>query len=119
VLIENGSSGPFSQLEESHYAKRKAEMVEREDVTVISMPACSAPAWARLTGHRLDQVATMTRDDLVKLGMSPPVASRSLIVIHDWLRTMRQVLTPYLTDMFRSTQTPGPARPPIKSVKAK
>lgn len=110
VLVENGASGSFSQLEDSHYARRKAEMVERENVAVISMPACTAPAWARLTGHRLDQVATMTREDLVKLGMSPPVASRSLIVIHDWLRTMRQSLSPYLVDVFRSTPTTGSTR---------
>ncbi|MEI8395273.1 MAG: hypothetical protein WCF85_11090 [Rhodospirillaceae bacterium] len=110
ILVENGASGSFSQLEESYYAKRKAEMVERENVTVISMPACTAPAWARLTGHRLDQVATMTREDLVKLGMSPPVASRSLIVIHDWLRTMRQALLPHLVDVFRSSPSTGSAR---------
>ncbi|CAK0746059.1 hypothetical protein CCP2SC5_130012 [Azospirillaceae bacterium] len=103
VLVENGFSGPFSQLEESHYARRKAEMVERENVTVISMSPCTAPAWARLTGHRLEQVANMTREDLVRLGMSPPVASRSLIVIHEWLRNMRQSLSPYLIDAFRST----------------
>ncbi len=118
VLVENGCSGPFSQLEESHYAKRKAEMVERENVTVIGMPACTAPAWARLTGHRLDQVVAMTRDDLVKLGMSPPVASRSLIVIHEWLRSMNMALTPFLTDMFRATQ-PGAAKAPGKTIKAK
>jgi hypothetical protein len=105
VLVENGNAGPFSQLDDSQYAKRKAEMVEREGLQVISMPPCSAPAWARLTGHRLDQVATMTREDLVKLGMTPPVASRSLIVIHEWLRGMRQSLSPYLHDAFR--QTPG------------
>jgi hypothetical protein len=103
VLVENGFSGPFSQLEDSQYARRKAEMVEREGVHVISMNPCSAPAWARLTGHRLDQVATMTREDLVKLGMTPPVASRSLIVIHEWLRTMRQSLSPYLHDALRQT----------------
>jgi hypothetical protein len=82
-------------------------MVERENVTVIQMPACTAPAWARLTGHRLDQVATMTREDLIKLGMSPPVASRSLIVIHEWLRGIRQALLPYLVDAFRSSPTVG------------
>lgn len=103
VLVENGFSGPFSQLEDSQYARRKAEMVEREGLHVISMNPCSAPAWARLTGHRLDQVATMTREDLVKLGMTPPVASRSLIVIHEWLRTMRQALSPYLHDALRQT----------------
>ncbi len=107
VLVENGFSGPFSQLEDSQYARRKAEMVEREGVQVISMPPCTAPAWARLTGHRLDQVAQMTREDLVKLGMTPPVASRSLIIIHEWLRGMRQALSPYLHDAFR--QTPGAA----------
>ncbi len=103
VLVENGFSGPFSQLEDSQYARRKAEMVEREGLQVISMPPCTAPAWARLTGHRLDQVATMTREDLVKLGMTPPVASRSLIIIHEWLRNMRQALSPYLHDAFRQT----------------
>lgn len=103
VLVENGFSGPFSQLEDSQYARRKAEMVEREGVQVISMNPCTAPAWARLTGHRLDQVATMTREDLVKLGMTPPVASRSLIIIHEWLRTMRQSLSPYLHDALRQT----------------
>jgi len=107
VLVENGASGPFSQLEDSNYARRKAEMVEREGVQVISMPPCAAPAWARLTGHRLDQVAQMTREDLVKLGMTPPVASRSLIIIHEWLRNMRQALAPYIVDAFR--QTPGTA----------
>ena len=107
VLVENGFSGPFSQLEDSQYARRKAEMVEREGVQVISMPPCTAPAWARLTGHRLDEVARMTREDLVKLGMTPPVASRSLIIIHEWLRGMRQALSPYLHDAFR--QTPGSA----------
>ncbi len=105
VLVENGNAGPFSQLEDSQYAKRKAEMMEKEGLQVISMPPCSAPAWARLTGHRLDQVAAMTREDLVKLGMTPPVASRSLIVIHEWLRGMRQSLSPYLHDALR--QTPG------------
>ena len=35
VLVENGFSGPFSQLEDSQYARRKAEMVEREGVQVI------------------------------------------------------------------------------------
>jgi len=105
VLVENGTSGPFSQLEDSNYARRKAEMVEREGVQVISMAPCTAPAWARLTGHRLDQVAQMTREDLVKLGMTPPVASRSLIIIHEWLRNMRQALAPYIVDAFR--QTPG------------
>jgi hypothetical protein len=103
VLVENGISGPFTQLDESQYGRRKAEMVEREGVEVISMPSCSAPAWARLTGHRLDQVAQMTREDLVKLGMTPPVASRSLIIIHDWLRMMRTALSPYLHDAFRNT----------------
>ncbi len=103
VLVENGFSGPFSQLEDSQYARRKAEMVEREGVHVISMNPCTAPAWARLTGHRLDQVATMTREDLVKLGMTPPVASRSLIIIHEWLRGMRLSLAPYLHDAFRQT----------------
>lgn len=107
VLVENGTSGPFSQLEDSNYARRKAEMVEREGVQVISMPPCTAPAWARLTGHRLDQVAQMNREDLVKLGMTPPVASRSLIIIHEWLRNMRQALAPYIVDAFR--QTPGAA----------
>ena len=43
--------------------------------------------------------------------MSPPVASRSLIVIHDWLRSIRQQLTPYLTEVFRSTPASGTARP--------
>jgi len=105
VLVENGVSGPFTQIEDSNYARRKAEMVEREGLNVISMPPCTAPAWARLTGHRLDQVAQMTREDLVKLGMTPPVASRSLIIIHEWLRGMRQALAPYLIDAFR--QTPG------------
>ncbi len=105
VLVENGTSGPFSQLEDSNYARRKAEMMEREGVQVISMAPCTAPAWARLTGHRLDQVAQMTREDLVKLGMTPPVASRSLIIIHEWLRNMRQSLAPYIVDAFR--QTPG------------
>lgn len=108
VLVENGFSGPFSQLEDSQYARRKAEMVEREGLHVISMNPCTAPAWARLTGHRLDQVATMTREDLVKLGMTPPVASRSLIIIHEWLRNMRQALSPYLHDAFR--QTAGTAK---------
>ncbi|MCW2236770.1 hypothetical protein [Azospirillum canadense] len=103
VLVENGFSGPFSQLEDSQYARRKAEMVEREGVEVISMAPCTAPAWARLTGHRIDQVAQMTREDLVKLGMTPPVASRSLIIIHEWLRTMRQALSPYLRDAFNQT----------------
>lgn len=107
VIVENAFSGPFSQLEDSQYARRKAELQEREGVDFISMPPCTAPAWARLTGHRLDQVAQMTREDLVKLGMTPPVASRSLIIIHDWLRTMRQALAPYLIDAFR--QTPGAA----------
>lgn len=107
VLVENGFSGPFSQLEDSQYARRKAEMVEREGLHVISMPPCAAPAWARLTGHRLDQVALMTREDLVKLGMTPPVASRSLIIIHEWLRNMRQALSPYLRDAFN--QAPGSA----------
>lgn len=101
VLVENGVSGSFSQLEDSHYAKRKAEMVEREGLTVISMPPCTAPAWARLTGHRLDEVAAMGREDLIRLGMTPPVAARSLIVIQDWLRTLRQSLLPYLHDAFR------------------
>ncbi|MGQ9366053.1 hypothetical protein [Azospirillum sp. A39] len=103
VLVENGVSGPFSQLEDSQYGRRKAELMEREGVQVLSMPPCTAPAWARLTGHRLDQVAQMTREDLAKLGMSPPVASRSLIIIHEWLRTMRQALAPYLVDAFRQT----------------
>lgn len=110
VLVENGVSGPFTQIEDSNYARRKAEMVEREGLNVISMPPCTAPAWARLTGHRLDQVAQMTREDLVKLGMTPPVASRSLIIIHEWLRGMRQALAPYLIDAFR--QTPGVAAKP-------
>ncbi len=111
VLVENGFSGPFSQLEDSQYARRKAEMVEREGLQVISMNPCSAPAWARLTGHRLDHVANMTREDLVKLGMTPPVASRSLIVIHEWLRTMRQALSPYLHDALRQTgSVPGKTR---------
>lgn len=109
VIVENAFSGPFTQLEDSQYARRKAELQEREGVDFISMPPCTAPAWARLTGHRLDQVAQMTREDLVKLGMTPPVASRSLIIIHDWLRTMRQSLAPYLIDAFR--QTPGAAKP--------
>lgn len=109
VIVENGVSGPFGQLDDSEYGRRKAELQEREGVHVISMPACTAPAWARLTGHRIDQVAAMTREDLVKLGMTPPVASRSLIVIHDWLRTMRQTLAPYLVDAFR--QTPGSKAP--------
>ncbi len=107
IIVENGFSGSFTQLEESHYAQRKAEMIERENVAVVTMPACTAPAWARLTGHRIDQVAQMTREDLVRLGVSPPVASRSLIVIHEWLRTIRQQLLPYLVDVFRSTPTPG------------
>jgi len=110
VLVENGFSGPFSQLEDSQYARRKAEMVEREGLQVISMSPCAAPAWARLTGHRLDQVATMTREDLVKLGMTPPVASRSLIIIHEWLRNMRQALSPYLHDAFRQTPATAKAR---------
>lgn len=110
VLVENGFSGPFSQLEDSQYARRKAEMVEREGLQVISMQPCTAPAWARLTGHRLDQVATMTREDLVKLGMTPPVASRSLIIIHEWLRNMRQALSPYLHDAFRQTPATAKAR---------
>lgn len=110
VLVENGFSGPFSQLEDSQYARRKAEMVEREGLQVISMSPCAAPAWARLTGHRLDQVATMTREDLVKLGMTPPVASRSLIIIHEWLRNMRQSLSPYLHDAFRQTPATAKAR---------
>nr|WP_301311551.1 hypothetical protein [Azospirillum lipoferum] len=110
VLVENGFSGPFSQLEDSQYARRKAEMVEREGLQVISMSPCTAPAWARLTGHRLDQVATMTREDLVKLGMTPPVASRSLIIIHEWLRNMRQSLSPYLHDAFRQTPATAKAR---------
>ncbi|WP_455171618.1 hypothetical protein [Azospirillum largimobile] len=110
VLVENGFSGPFSQLEDSQYARRKAEMVEREGLQVISMSPCTAPAWARLTGHRLDQVATMTREDLVKLGMTPPVASRSLIIIHEWLRNMRQALSPYLHDAFRQTPATAKAR---------
>ncbi len=105
VLVENGFSGPFSQLEESQYARRKAEMMEREGLHVIEMQPCTAPAWARLTGHRLDQVAAMTREDLVKLGMTPPVASRSLIIIHEWLRNLRQTLAPYIVDAFR--QSPG------------
>ncbi|CAO3421217.1 hypothetical protein [Azospirillum doebereinerae] len=113
VLVENGFSGPFSQLEDSQYARRKAEMVEREGVHVISMNPCTAPAWARLTGHRLDQVATMTREDLVKLGMTPPVASRSLIIIHEWLRGMRLALSPYLHDAFRQTGG-APAKPGIR-----
>ncbi len=107
ILVENGTSGPFSQLEDSNYARRKAEMVEREGLHVIAMAPCTAPAWARLTGHRLDQVAKMTREDLVKLGMTPPVASRSLIIIHEWLRGMRQALAPYIVEAFR--QTPGSA----------
>ena len=110
VLVENGFSGPFSQLEDSQYARRKAEMVEREGLQVISMSPCAAPAWARLTGHRLDQVATMTREDLVKLGMTPPVASRSLIIIHEWLRNMRLALSPYLHDAFRQTPATAKAR---------
>ncbi|KAA0583063.1 hypothetical protein FZ983_00080 [Azospirillum sp. B21] len=110
VLVENGFSGPFSQLEDSQYARRKAEMVEREGLQVISMSPCTAPAWARLTGHRIDQVATMTREDLVKLGMTPPVASRSLIIIHEWLRNMRQALSPYLHDAFRQTPATAKAR---------
>ncbi|MFP5513882.1 MAG: hypothetical protein ACLGJC_12445 [Alphaproteobacteria bacterium] len=110
VLVENGFSGPFSQLEDSQYARRKAEMVEREGLQVISMSPCTAPAWARLTGHRIDQVATMTREDLVKLGMTPPVASRSLIIIHEWLRNMRQALSPYLHDAFRQTPAAAKAR---------
>nr|WP_246512872.1 hypothetical protein [Azospirillum picis] len=110
VLVENGFSGPFSQLEDSQYARRKAEMVEREGLQVISMPPCTAPAWARLTGHRLDQVATMTREDLVKLGMTPPVASRSLIIIHEWLRNMRLALSPYLHDAFRQSPAASKSR---------
>ncbi|WP_353859160.1 hypothetical protein [Azospirillum formosense] len=107
VLVENGFSGPFSQLDDSQYARRKAEMVEREGVEVISMAPCTAPAWARLTGHRIDEVAQMTREDLVKLGMTPPVASRSLIIIHEWLRTMRQALSPYLRDAFNQSAAPA------------
>lgn len=107
VLVENGFSGPFSQLDDSQYARRKAEMVEREGVEVISMAPCTAPAWARLTGHRIDEVAQMTREDLVKLGMTPPVASRSLIIIHEWLRTMRQALSPYLRDAFNQSTSPA------------
>ncbi|WP_042702342.1 hypothetical protein, partial [Azospirillum sp. B506] len=42
VLVENGFSGPFSQLEDSQYARRKAEMVEREGLQVISMQPCTA-----------------------------------------------------------------------------
>jgi len=103
VLVENGISGPFSQLEESQYGRRKAELVEREGVEVISMPSCSAPAWARLTGHRLDQVAKMTREDLVKLGMTPPVASRSLIIIHEWLRGLRISLSPFVHEALRAS----------------
>lgn len=114
VLVENGVSGPFSQLDDSEYGRRKAEMQEREGLHVISMPPCTAPAWARLTGHRIDQVAAMTREDLVKLGMTPPVASRSLIVIHEWLRTMRQTLAPYLTDAFRQTAGSVGAKPGAK-----
>lgn len=114
VLVENGVSGPFSQLDDSEYGRRKAEMQEREGLHVISMPPCTAPAWARLTGHRIDQVAAMTREDLVKLGMTPPVASRSLIVIHEWLRTMRQTLAPYLTDAFRQTAAPAGSKPGAK-----
>lgn len=109
VLVENGVSGPFSQLEDSQYGRRKAELVEREGVEVISMPPCTAPAWARLTGHRIDQVAQMTREDLAKLGMTPPVASRSLIIIHEWLRGMRNALSPYVVDAMRPT--PGAAAP--------
>jgi len=103
VLVENGISGPFSQLEESQYGRRRAELVEREGVEVISMPSCSAPAWARLTGHRLDQVAKMTREDLVKLGMTPPVASRSLIIIHEWLRGLRVSLSPFVHEALRAS----------------
>jgi len=103
VLVENGFSGPFSQLEDSQYARRKAEMMEREGLEVISMAPCTAPAWARLTGHRIDEVAQMTREDLVKLGMTPPVASRSLIIIHEWLRNMRQALSPYLREAFNQS----------------
>ena len=109
VLVENGVSGPFSQLEDSQYGRRKAELVEREGVEVISMPPCTAPAWARLTGHRIDQVAQMTREDLAKLGMTPPVASRSLIIIHEWLRGMRNALSPYVVEAMRPT--PGAAAP--------
>lgn len=114
VLVENGVSGPFSQLDDSEYGRRKAEMQEREGLHVISMPPCTAPAWARLTGHRIDQVAAMTREDLVKLGMTPPVASRSLIVIHEWLRTMRQTLQPYLVDAFRQSAPPVGGKPGAK-----
>lgn len=103
VLVENGFSGSFSQLEDSHYARRKAEMVERENVSVISMPPCTAPAWARLTGHRIDQISAMGREDLIRLGLTPPVAARSLIVIQEWLRTMRQGLLPHLQEAFRTT----------------
>jgi hypothetical protein len=110
VLVENGVSGPFSQLEDSQYARRKAELVEREGVEVISMPPCTAPAWARLTGHRIDQVAQMTREDLAKLGMTPPVASRSLIIIHEWLRGMRNALAPYVLDALRPSLTPPSGR---------
>nr|HRQ81767.1 hypothetical protein [Azospirillaceae bacterium] len=109
VLVENGVSGPFGQLEDSQYGRRKAELVEREGVEVISMPPCTAPAWARLTGHRIDQVAQMTREDLAKLGMTPPVASRSLIIIHEWLRGMRNALSPYVVDAMRPT--PGAVAP--------
>lgn len=103
VLVENGISGPFSQLDESQYGRRKAELIEREGVQVVSMPQCTAPAWARLTGHRLDQVAKMTREDLVKLGMTPPVASRSLIIIHEWLRGMRVSLSPFVHEALRAS----------------
>ena len=109
VLVENGVSGPFSQLEDSQYGRRKAELMEREGVEVISMPPCTAPAWARLTGHRIDQVAQMTREDLAKLGMTPPVASRSLIIIHEWLRGMRNALSPYVVEAMRPS--PGGAAP--------
>ncbi|CAK0777897.1 hypothetical protein WCLP8_50028 [uncultured Gammaproteobacteria bacterium] len=111
VLVENGFSGPFSQLKDSYYAKRKAELVERENVAVIEMPACTAPAWARLTGHRLDQVANMTREDLIRLGMTPPVASRSLIVLHEWLRGIRSALLPYLAEAFRPSVPPPTLAP--------
>lgn len=111
VLVENGVSGPFGQLEDSQYGRRKAELVEREGVEVISMPPCAAPAWARLTGHRIDEVARMTREDLAKLGMTPPVASRSLIIIHEWLRGMRNALAPYVTEALRPSPTAPSGRP--------
>ncbi|NUB16637.1 hypothetical protein GAY28_31690, partial [Azospirillum brasilense] len=64
-------------------------------------------AGPRLPGTRLAEVDPSPREDLVNLGLTPPVASRSLIIIHEWLRTMRQALSPYLRDAFN--QSSGPA----------